>query len=132
MKRGWIKYAAALLAGAAAVCAILFGKAYFGLETAKERLRVLSDAFLVPGLVLILAGCMVWIVRQGTFSGMGYTVRKIWNSLHSKEYQDGHRESYAEYRERKSAKRTPFLFLILTGAFYLLPSIVITVIYATL
>ncbi len=129
MNRGWLKYVIAALLGAACICAILFGKGYFGLETTQERLRLLSDAFLIPGLLLLLAGCFVWIMRQGTFSGMGYTVRKIWNSLHSQSYQENHKESYAEYRERKSAKKTPFLFLILVGGLYLLPAVALTVAY---
>lgn len=129
MNRKWIKYLAALLIGGAAVCALLFGRGFLSLETAQDKLRLLSDAFLVPGLLLALAGCLVWIAREGTFSGMGYTFRKIWNSLHSQEYREAHRESYAEYCERKSAKKTPFLFLIITGGIFLLPAILFTVLY---
>lgn len=129
MKQRWLKYVIVLLLGAALVCAILFWEDYFSFETLQDRLRVLSDAFLVPGLLLVLSGCFLWILRQGTFAGMGYTARKIWNSLHSQEYRENHKESYAEYCERKSAKKTPFLFLILTGAVFLVPAIILTIVY---
>lgn len=129
MNRKWIKYLAALLIGGAAVCALLFGRGFLAAETMRERMRLLSDAFLVPGALLLLAGCLLWIVREGTFAGMGYTFRKLWNSLHSREYREAHRESYAEYCERKSAKKTPFLFLIITGGIFLLPAILFTVLY---
>lgn len=129
MKTAWIKYLIAALLGAAAVLGILFGKGYPSLESNAERMKLLSDAFLVPGLILLLCGCFIWIVRQGTFSGMGYTFRRIFVSLHAKEYRDKHKESYTEYRERKAGKKTPFLFLILTGAAFLIPAIVFTLIY---
>ncbi len=132
MKRAWIKYLVALLVGAAAVCAILFGKGFLSLETRTEKMRLLSDAFLVPGILLLLSGCFIWIIRQGTFSGMGYTVHKIFVSLHSAEYRNEHKESYAEYKERKSQKKTPCLFLLCTGAVYLIPAIIFTVLYISL
>lgn len=132
MNRRWIKYIVALLIGAAVFCAMLFGKGFMRLDTEKEKLRLLSDAFLVPGILLLLAGCFSWIMRQGTFSGMGYTVKRIFISLHSAQYREEHKESYAEYRERKAEKRSPFLFLIIVGAVYLIPAIVITILYAAL
>lgn len=129
MKKGWSKYLIAVSIGTAILLAILFGKGYPSLESAAERFKLLSDAFLVSGLLLLLSGCLVWIMRQGTFSGMGYTFRRIFVSLHSKEYRDEHKESFAEYRERKSDKKTPFLFLILTGSIFLIPAIAFTLIY---
>lgn len=132
MKRGWIKYLIALLVGCAIFSAILFGKGFTQLDSFKEKLGLLSDAFLVPGILLILFGCFTWIIRQGTFSGMGYTIKNIWTSLHSKEYRDEHKESYADYRQRRAEKKTPFLFLIITGAFFLIPSIAVTIIYTVI
>ena len=129
MNRRWIKYAAALLIGGAAACALLFGRGFLAAETMRERMRLLSDAFLVPGALLLLAGCLLWIVREGTFAGMGYTFRKLWNSLHSQEYQAAHKESYAEYRARKSAQKTPFLFLLVPGGVFLLPAVLFTILY---
>ena len=130
MNRRWIKYAAALLIGGAAACALLFGpRLPRRRDDAGTDAALLSDAFLVPGALLLLAGCLLWIVREGTFAGMGYTFRKLWNSLHSQEYQAAHKESYAEYRARKSAQKTPFLFLLVSGGVFLLPAVLFTILY---
>ena len=52
-------------------------------------------------------------------------------SLHAKEYRDSHKESYSEYRERKGAKKTPCLYLVIVGAAFLLPGILFAVLYVS-
>ena len=124
-----VKYVIAALIGAAICCAVLFGKNIVSAETAQARFKLLSDAFAGAGLILLLAGLFVWTVRQGAFSGLGYAFRSIFVSLHAKEYRDEHKESFSEYRARKSERKTPCLFLIVTGCAYLVPAIVFTVAY---
>ncbi len=119
----------AALSGAAVCAAVLFGKGILSAENARETVRILSDAFTVPGLLLLLCGLFVWILRQGTFSGMGYAFRKIYLALRSEKYREEHKESYSEYRERRLSRKRPFLFLIITGAAFLVPGIAFAIAY---
>lgn len=124
----FFRYAAAVLAGAAVCGAVLLAKGISGLQ-AQALMRVLSDAFTAAAVLLLLACALVWITRQGTFRGMGYTVRRIFVALHSQEYRDAHKETYSEYCDRKGLRRTPCLFLLISGCVYLVPAIVFTVLY---
>lgn len=128
MKRA-VKYIVAAFVGAAICCAVVFGKNIQSAETMQSRIKILSDAFTGAGLILLLSGLFVWIVRQGVFAGMGYAFRSIFVSLHAQKYREEHRETYTEYRERKGERKTPFLFLIITGAIFLIPAVALTVAY---
>ena len=86
----FFRYAAAVLAGAAVCGAVLLAKGVSGLQ-AQALMRLLSDAFTAAAVLLLLACALVWITRQGTFRGMGYTVRRIFVALHSQEYRDSHK-----------------------------------------
>ena len=126
----FFRYAAALLSGAAVCGAVLLAK---GLpEQMQQLMRVLSDAFLGAAALLLLACSVVWIGRQGMFRGMGYTVRRVFVALHSQEYREAHKESYSEYCERKGLRKTPCLFLLISGAAYLVPAVVFAILYCTI
>lgn len=125
----FLRYLIAALAGAAACGAVLLAK---GIPSQTQPLmRVLSDAFTAAAVLLLLACAIVWIGRQGMFRGMGYTVRRIFVALHSQEYRDAHKETYSEYCERKGLRKTPCLFLLITGCSYLVPAVTFAVLYFT-
>ena len=114
-----LRPALAALIGTAIFLAVLFGRGILSAQGAQESVRIWSDAFAVPGVLLFLSGAFVWIVRQGTFSGMGYAIRQIWVSLHSR-----------SYRERKlGGEKSPFLFLLVVGALFLLPAVALSIVY---
>ncbi len=125
-----LRFLIAMLIGIAVCLTILFVKDIFSAQTPQEIYKILSDAFAVPGILLLLGGVFVWIVRQGTFSGMGYAFRQIWNALHSQKYRDEHKETFSEYRERKSGGEKPsFLYLIIIGSAFLLPGIIFSILF---
>lgn len=128
-KKKAIKYVIAILAGAVLCLAVIFGKGIITAETVQQKIRILSDAFTAAGLILLLSGLLVWIVRQGTFTSMGYAFHSLFVSLHDSEYRESHQTTYGEYRDRKLSKNTPFLFLIITGAAFMIPAIVFTVLF---
>lgn len=124
-----LRYIIAALVGAAIVLAVIFFKQIGQAQSTRAIFKILSDAFLASGLILTLSGAFVWIVGQGTFSGLGYAFSRIFVALHDKQYREEHKETYLEYGERKAAKKKPFLFLIITGAAYLVPAITFTILF---
>ena len=124
-----LRYIIAALAGAIIALAVVFLKGITRADSITVKFRILSDAFLAAGLILTLSGAFVWIVGQGTFSGLGYAFSRLFVALHDKRYRDEHKETYLEYGERKAAKKSPCLFLIITGAAYLVPAIAFTILF---
>lgn len=128
MKRA-ARYCAATAAGGAVCMAVLLAKNVFSAADTVQTVRILADAFTAAGLMLLVSGLLVCIVRQGTFLGMGYAFRSLIVALHGSEYRKEHRESYSEYVERKGKKETAFLFLIITGGVFMIPAVLFTILF---
>ena len=89
-----------------------------------EKFRMLSDAFTIPGVLLIMAGAMVWSSNQGALDGLGYVTSTMVRGLipGGRAKAD---ERYADYVERK--RNNPvrgFSFLFLTGGITIAISLV--------
>ncbi len=80
----------------------------------QDQLRVLADAFTAPGMLLLLAGALVAMIRLGAMDGLGYVLSYAINAL-----IPGRRikqESYADYLERKHERPVRgFGFLLISG-----------------
>lgn len=91
----------------------------------KDWLRILSNAALVPGVLLTGISVLVKISEEGIFDGAKYAVSSIFSHLRKnpKPYA-----SYYEYmrREKKKGNITSFLF---SGLFYLILAICFTLFY---
>ena len=93
--------------------------AFFGLRdtpvTTAEWMRMLCDAFTLPGVILLCVGGLVWASQEGALDGLGYVV-----SFAVKSLIPGKRstiEKYADYVARRREKaRGGFGFLLISGA----------------
>lgn len=104
------------------VC-ILFTAVYllnmdYAEATQAQILGTVSDAFSMPGLLLILFGGLLFVSNEGAFLGVGYAL-----SIAFKALVPGGRlkmETYADYVERKSGKRVDgYGFLFAVGGVWL-------------
>lgn len=85
---------------------------FLNLES-KDQLRILCDAFVVPGMLCIFGGLLVWLGNEGTFDGIGYVLSYAFHALIPGNAKE--RESYKDYLERKRGKRTTgygFVFIV--------------------
>ena len=80
--------------------------------------RYLCDAFTIPGLVLVMLGCLMSLSNQGALDGVGYIA-----SVGIKMLIPGaalNMEKYAEYKERRRENRTKgYGFLYVVGFAFL-------------
>ena len=81
-----------------------------------EWYRIICDAFTIPGLILLMLGCLMSLSNTGAMDGLGYVV-----SIAVKMLIPGgalKTERYKEYLERRRANRVRgygFLYLVGTG-----------------
>ena len=79
-----------------------------------ELYRILCDAFTIPGLVLIMMGCLMSLSNTGAMDGLGYVV-----SIAVKMLLPGgalKTERYKEYLDRRRENRVKgYAFLYLVG-----------------
>lgn len=95
----------------------------------QEKLRILADAFTVPGVTISLFGVLVIIANDGMFYGITYVFSYAFKMLIPG--ADKHHERYGDYVARKSAsgKVSGFGFLFAVGGVFLLVAVVLTVLY---
>ena len=93
-----------------------------------EQLRILSDAFTLPGYLLIFAGVLLHLSNKGAMDGVSYVFTRMIQLLIPTAALK--RESYPDFVERRREKNvTGFGFLFIIGVVCLLVSFVILYFY---
>ena len=80
-----------------------------------EKLVMICDCLTIPGMLLILAGAMIWVSNMGALDGLSYAVTWTIKSLipGGRATMD---ETYADYVERKRENKvTGYGFLFIAG-----------------
>ena len=124
-----IKYLICFCVTAALTFVILLIQGFFK-ETLKENMHVLHNAFFGSGALMMLFSGLVFVADEGAFLGIGYAFGRAAKALLPFLGKD--HETYAEYRERKSGKKSKFgqLAIFLTGLLFLLVSLIFLWIWA--
>lgn len=93
-----------------------------------ERFVLLSDAFTIPGGILLMSGALVALSNNGALDGVGYAMRLMVRMLIPG--MGRKQERYSDYVERKKDKKlSGYGFLFISGGFFLLIGIVFMVLY---
>ncbi|MCI8402087.1 MAG: DUF3899 domain-containing protein [Lachnospiraceae bacterium] len=120
------KYLIPALLGAAAVLWVLTIRGFFGPGLGlAQRYMYLSDAFLVPGVMITGVGLLVYVSGEGGLDAVGYGLQ----FLKPRRLRDTRIQSYQDYKLKRAEKKTPCRFLLRVGAVYLLFSVLFTFLY---
>lgn len=95
---------------------------FFQTSLPVEKVRILSDCFLFPGVLFGGLGALSWIAAKGTFDMLGYGFAFFLGPIFNPKKK---MESFYEYKMRKEEageKWLPQMFVV--GLFYLLVSII--------
>ncbi len=93
-----------------------------------DQYLMLSDAFTIPGVILVMAGCLMWVSTTGFFDGVSYAAGAAIRAL----IPGGraNEEKYVDYIERKRENRVKgYGFLFIAGLVTLAISAVFMVLY---
>ena len=114
---------------AAVITVLVFWIKGFFTDNAAANIQLLSDGFVVSGLLLTMFSAMIFISDEGGFLGLTFVARGLVQMF----IPTGRRthESYKEYRERKLGKtREPGNgSILITGLLFLLIGVVFTIIW---
>ena len=92
-----------------------------------ELYQMICDAFTVPGMIIPLMGCMVWLSNEGALDGVSYAVSFAIRMLIPG--MGGH-ERYGDYLERKRANRVKgYGFLFIVGGVFLAVALTFLTLY---
>lgn len=90
------------------------------------RLRILADAFTIPGVVFVFLGIFVILVNMGSLSGLGYILKHAILMLIPMSNKP--HETYSDYLENRK-KIKGYWFLFITGAVFLIVGIILTIMF---
>ena len=127
----WKPYAITFAVGALMTLGVLsIDKAFSAQLPPLDRVRFLSDAFFVPGALIFCVGMMIFVSSKGSFDGLAYSLqflkRELLRFLPSMRDKV---ETFADYKARKAEKKTPYRYLLVVGAVYLLFGFLFTMIF---
>ncbi len=96
-----------------------------------DKYRMLSDAFTVPGMLLLMFGCLIWVSDLGALDGIAYALTFAFRSLiPGGRHKD---EKYADYVERKRKKKAKgYGFLFASGGVTMAAAVVFMILFYTL
>lgn len=122
----WLPYVVTFIIGAVMALGILLMDRAFSADLSTlDRIRFLSDAFFVPGVLIFCVGMMIFVSSKGSLDGLTYSLQFFKREVFLRQKM----ETFADYKARKAEKKTPYRFLLLTGSVYLLLGLLFTVIY---
>ena len=125
-----LKYGITLCIGALMAYAVIELHGYAQAATAAERYMVLSNAFTIPGVILIMCWALVFVANEGAFEGISYAVTYAVKLL-IPGTGSNRQERYSEFVERRRAKGKTkgFGFLFFVGAAFLVVAVVFIILF---
>ena len=122
-----IKYLLTMLAGFAMVAWIAWMKDIFQQTDLKVIFHVLTDAFFIPGILLLGIGGLVFTTNEGVFDPIVFGLKTFWGMFSKKLKRSD--ETYYDYRMARQDKKLAFGFLLICGLFFFAVSMVMYYLY---
>ena len=110
---------------------VLAIRKYLTLTDYFEKMAALSDAFFVPGVLLIGFGVLVFAANDGFFDIFSYGMIKLISTmrLHRRKDPDGPADFF-EYRMAKHGEKKPLpVYLFIIGGIDLIAAVVFLILY---
>lgn len=124
-----LPYLIAAGVGLAMSAAVLWGCGGFAQPDTRTMYIVLSDAFFVPGIMLVGFGILMFVSYEGFFDSLSYSVRQVFTTVFFFFRKDERYPQYYDYKMKRAQRRkkpghavwiTGVGFLLLAGVFTLL------------
>lgn len=118
LRKNLLKYGITTLAGVLSVFGVLRIEGFSSALAEADRFRILCDAFITPGILLILFGALVWLSSEGAMDGVSWAMINFVKSIIPG--MGSRKESYGDYVERRHSggKAKGYGFLIRVGAVF--------------
>lgn len=132
-KKTVTRYLTTTVLALAASGVLLWMMNFSSAESLAEKYRILSDAFSVPGVLLVCFFGLLWVSSYGFFDGLKYMFGRIGNMFVPGKIPK--HETYYDYKMRRREKREEnedqgsLSFLLFVGLGLLLVAVIFVVLY---
>ena len=115
--------------GAVITIAIIFGRGITKATDIVTISHILSDGFLVPGVILAGVGLLIFASNGGAFDMLAYAGILL-ISIFKKNPQDRKYKDFYEYRQAKKEKKRGFAFMLIVGLAFIAVSVIFVIVYS--
>lgn len=123
-----LKYLIPFLTCAVIVIVVLAARGSF-VKSGQALMCDLSDAFVVPGMIMTCFGVLVFATNGGSFDMLAYGIRKLFD-LFKKDLTKVKYRTFYDYRQAQKEKKRSFMHLIVVGTVFLLAGIAFLLVYS--
>ena len=92
-------------------------------------ITIISDAFFIPGVLLICVGLIVYASNEGLFLSISYGFKTIGRTITAKKDEKLMDEKYHEYYARQIQKKSKCKHFLIIGAVFVVISLLFVAIY---
>ena len=92
-------------------------------------ITIISDAFFIPGVLLVCVGLIVYASNEGLFLSISYGFKAIGRTITAKKDEKLMDEKYHEYYARQMEKKTKCKHFLLVGLAFVVISLLFVVVY---
>lgn len=125
-----LKYGITSAVAAAVSALIMYLHGLFNASDMSARLKILADAFTIPGVILLCLGALIWVSADGFFDSITYAFGRLGSALIPFYGKNHKHERYYDYVMRKRGKRiSGYGFIPIVGAIFTAIAVVFIVIY---
>lgn len=126
------RYTIAILVGAVMALAVLLARGTFTQTEGRTILKDVSDAFFVPGVLIICLGALLFVGENGIFDMLNFGVKKVVSLVRNEKYRAELPRTYYEYTEQQREKtRSAYGYLFIVGAVFLLAAVIFVILHET-
>lgn len=113
-----VPYVVSAVVGMVVFTIIVCTKKIWNYDDGKQVMRILSDAFFVPGVILAGVGLLIFASNGGAFDMLSYAFIRFFDlfrrDVRNKKYKD-----FYEYREAKKDKKRGMAFMLIVGVIFI-------------
>ncbi len=124
------KYIITILIGILFAFIMAFMKNIFQENDLKSIFHILSDCFFVPGVIISSIGGLIFVSNEGVFDGLVFAVSSFFKMFGDR--KEMKKKTYRQYKEEREKKKTPMVYILISGLVLIGISFVMLVIYNNL
>lgn len=102
-------------------------------QSKPEMMKILSNAFLLPGVIFVGLGSLIFVSNFGYFNLFDFGFKQLFSHFGSKEKRKEFREKYPDYytyNKEKQKERAQYTFILFPGIFFILLAVLFTVLFS--
>ena len=126
--KSWVKYLTGAVIGLVIALVVCLTKDLFKQTDTSMVLRILCDAFFIPGIVLAGIGVLTYLSSQGLYDGLTYSFASMARHRKNNPGDDKTPKSYFDYKNNKK-RRGASWHLVIVGVGFVVIGVVFYLIY---